>query len=127
MWLDKTKAVLIELYPGLKKLPEFSRLDQAFSVTIDNRYKSIIRVALPLSILLVVAITGISIGSTISRTLVQAPINLPTPPTITPTPTIDYTSPIETNLQNIQNFNPAMPDPIQPVFDYQMTLDQTKK
>lgn len=127
MWLDKTKAVLIELYPGLARHPEFNKLNQTLFVTIDNRYKTIIRIALPISILLVVIATGISIGQTLNRAMIQNPIILPAPPSITPIPTVEYHSPIETNLQNIENFNPALPDPIQPVLDYQMTLDPVKK
>ena len=127
MWLFKLKTSLLELYPELGRLPSFGHLASSLSVKINPRYRRLIRILLPIAILLIILWTGINIGQVISQYITNPPLSLQSPPTITPTPTVTYYSSFEANKEAIENFNPTPPDPIQPVLDYDLTLEPSKK
>lgn len=123
MFVTKIKAFLLHLYPELARFPIFAAIGTTIAFNFTPRVKKIMRWGLPVVTVFLVLITGLKIGTFL--------LGLFRPATITPTP-IEVVAPLPTSTyqstflplrRSVSDFNPALPDPLPPVFDEKISLE----
>ena len=123
----KVKNFLINLYPELTRFQRFNQITATVIPTLTPRLKKIMRWGLPLVTILFVLLLGTAIGSWLLGLFFPEKIT-PTPiEFIAPTVTPSYQSPFLPLKRSIEEFNPALPDPLPPVFDDQISLEPLKE
>lgn len=123
MFVTKTKAFLLHLYPELARFPIFSEITTTIIPALTPRVKKVMRYGLPIVTVLIVLVLGVKIGSFLLGLFRPATIT-PTPiEVVTPLPTSTYQSTFLPLRRSVADFNPALPDPLPPVFDEKISLE----
>jgi hypothetical protein len=123
MFVTKIKAFLLHLYPELARFPIFAKLTTTIAFNLTPGVKKAMRYGLPVITVLIVTVAGLKIGSFLLG-LFRPAIITPTPiEFITPTATSTYQSIFLPLQRSVQDFNPALPDPLPPVFDEKISLE----
>jgi hypothetical protein len=127
MWLTKIKTNLLHLYPELGHFKRFQDLPLVESIKINPQMRLVLRYLFPILVLFFVIITGLSLGQILAKFLGSPTIKIASPESITPTPEVVYTSPIEPLKNEIESFSLDTFDPLQPALDYNINLEASKK
>ena len=119
----KVKNFLLNLYPELARFRRFNQITAIVIPTLTPRLKKVMRWGLPLVTVLFVILLGTVIGSWLlglffPKQVTPLPIEF-----IAPTTTPGYQSPFLPLKRSIEEFNPALPDPLPPVFDDRISLE----
>jgi len=123
MFVTKVKAFLLHLYPELARFPIFAMISTTIAFNLTPRVKKIMRWGLPIVTVLVVLVLGVKIGTFLLGLFRPASIT-PTPIEVTtPSPTSTYQSTFLPLRRSVSDFNPALPDPLPPVFDEKISLE----
>ncbi|OGD71477.1 hypothetical protein A3D09_02585 [Candidatus Collierbacteria bacterium RIFCSPHIGHO2_02_FULL_49_10] len=123
MFATKVKAFLLHLYPELLRFPIFAKFSSTIVFNLTPRVKKVMRWGLPIATVLLVPIIGLKIGVFLLG-LFRPATTIPTPIEVTsPTPTSTYQSTFLPLKRSVQDFNPALPDPLPPVFDEKISLE----
>jgi len=123
MFVTKIKNFLLNLYPELTRFERFNQMTATLIPSLTPRLKKVMRWGIPIATVLFVLLMGTAIGSWLlglffPRQVTPSPIEF-TAPTTTP----GYQSPFLPLKRSIEEFNPALPDPLPPVLDDQISLE----
>ena len=119
----KVKNFLLNLYPELARFQRFNQITATIIPTLTPRLKKIIRWGIPIVTIPFVILLGTAIGSWLlglffPKQVTPAPIEF-----VAPTTTPGYQSLFLPLKRAIEEFNPALPDPLPPVFDDRISLE----
>lgn len=121
----KIKSFLLHLYPELAKIKPFQDLSLLIPFPkLTPAITRTLRIALPIFVFLFVILSSLVLGQFVmsivgTKKTTIAPVDLPTP-----TPTPSYQSQFTTIKRELENFNPAMPDPLYPIIDEKISLEK---
>lgn len=126
MYRTKIKAFLLNLYPELVRFPlfaEIAHISHTLAPVYGPRLKRVLRWTLPIATTILVLSLGLTLGSWLlslftPREVTPRPIEV-----VAPTPTSTYQSAFLPLKRSLEEFNPALPDPLLPVFDEKISLE----
>ncbi len=123
MFAAKIKNFLLNLYPELSHLPLFKEITTTIIPSLTPRLRKSFRYGLPVITILFVLVVGTTIGTWFlavffPKEITPAPIQI-----VLPTVAPGYQSPFLSLKRSIEAYNPALPDPIPPVFDVHISLE----
>ncbi len=123
MWPDKLKSFLLELYPELGRLEVFAQLKESLIPKLHPYVQKFLRFGLPIFTIVFVLLSGLIIGQRIYK--LRQPQDFTPPPLglITPTQSVVFSSEFTAIRDGIKITNYQLPDPIPPVVDYKITLE----
>lgn len=121
---DKIKQFLFELYPELGRFKLFSVIKENFVPKINPYLKLFIRYGLPIAILTTVLVLGLSLGSFLDQLRQPDLIIPPSLDSTVPAPSSSFQSEFTTIRQSLNSFTIQLPDPVPPVVDYKISLQE---
>lgn len=119
------KAQLVNIYPELKRFNPFKHINIDLLPYLNPRTRRLLRWSLPVFVLLIIFGIGLPIGAFIVGLINQRVVTPPPVTVVTPSPAPTYQSPFLPIKQSIEDFNPSLPDPVPPVIDEKISLEQT--
>ena len=123
----KVKNFLLNLYPELARFQWFNQITATVIPALTPRLKKIMRWSLPTVTVLFVILLGTAIGSWLLGIFFPKQVT-PTPiEIIAPTTTPRYQSPFLPLKRAIEEFNPALPEPLPAVFDDKISLESLEE
>lgn len=124
MWRDKLKSFILELYPELGKLRVFAQLKETLVPKLHPYTKKFLRFGLPVFTITCVLLSGLIIGQRIYK--LRQPQDFTPPPLglTTITPPVVFSSEFTAIRDGINGISYQLPDPIPPVVDYKITLEE---
>lgn len=123
MFVTKFKNFLLNLYPELTRFERFNQMTATIIPSLTPRLKKIMRWGLPVLTVIFVLLLGTAVGSWLlalffPKLVAPSPVEF-----IAPTATPSYQSPFLPLKRAIEEFNPALPDPLPPVLDDHISLE----
>lgn len=123
MFVTKTKAFLLNLYPELSRFPIFAQITAMIVPVLTPRVRKIMRWGLPIGTIFLVLILGLRIGGILLGFFVPKEISPNPIEVIIPTAANTYQSVFLPLQRSVSDFNPQLPDPLPPVFDEKISLE----
>ncbi len=121
---QKSRAFFLHLYPILARLNWFKNLPNTISLPLPLTW--LLRIGIPSFVFLTIIYVGIALGSLFSGPSSSNLIKLTPPPLPIISSTPVYTSPYNAIKEEMLKFNPALPDPLYPVLDFEISIDPLK-